>query len=354
MKPNFEKHVLAAVLKNVPEFNPSRVKESRWLIDCFLAEGSIQLVYGTYGTFKSTLLLKAAWAVSRGEDFLGMKTRKRVVLYFDYENPPSVIKGRCRDLGVRLPSPMFRIWDRFHGEEPLVPGNEDLEKLVEQIKKQTGRYPWLIFDSWTSLLKSGDGGENTGQVAPIFQAIRRLCDLGATCTIIDHTTKYSQKIIYGAGAKMTQMDTTHNFIVRQRSRPLLDFRSSETVIRVESFLKRYVPDGVGTFSFKVKAKKDSQKEWHIRSLEATEDEAVAKLEGQIEYLKHLIRHHPTLGQEELAKRAAEKKKGGKKQMSRDAARQLLQEGTDKHWKVIAKGPKKLTFRILKQNHIKTP
>src|SRR5258708_5045729 len=125
MKPNFEKHALAAVLKNVPEFNPSKVKESRWLIDCFLAEGSIQLIYGTYGTFKSTLLLKAAWAVSRGEDFLGMKVRKRVVLYFDYENPPSVIKGRCHDLGVRLPSPMFRIWDRFHGEEPLAPGNED-------------------------------------------------------------------------------------------------------------------------------------------------------------------------------------------------------------------------------------
>jgi hypothetical protein len=347
MKPNFEKHVLAAVLKNVPEFNPSNVKESHWLIDCFLAEGSIQLIYGTYGTFKSTLLLKAAWAVSRGEDFLGMKSRKRVVLYFDYENPPSVIKGRCHDLGVRLPCPMFRIWDRFHGEEPLVPGKEDLEKLVKQIKKQTGRYPWLIFDSWTSLLKSGEGGENTGQVAPIFQAIRRLCDLGATCTIIDHTTKYSKKIVYGAGAKMTQMDTTHNFIVKDRSGPLLDFRSSETVVRVESFLKRYVPDGVGTFSFKVKAKKDSQEKWHIRSLKSTEDEAVSKLGHQIKHLKHLIKRHPTLGQEELANLAAKKKKRKKQIIGRDPARQLLQEGTGKHWKVIAKGSQKLTYQVLK-------
>jgi hypothetical protein len=123
---------------------------------------------------------------------------------------------------------------------------------------------------------------------------------------------------------------------------------------VESFLKRYVPDGVGTFSFKVKAKRDSQEKWHIRSLKVTEDEAVSKLESQIEHLKHVIKHHPNLGQEELANLAAERKTGGKKKMSRDAARQLLQEGTDKHWKVIAKGPKKLTFRILKQNHIKTP
>jgi len=347
MKPNFKTRVLAAVLKNIPEFDPTKVKESRWLIDCFLAEGSIQLVYGTYGTFKSTFLLTAAWAVSRGGDFLGMKSRKRVVLYFDYENPPSVIKGRCHDLGVKLPSPMFRICDRFHGKEPMVPGDKKLEKLVKDIKEQTGRYPWLIFDSWTSLLKTGDGGENTGQVAPIFQAIRRLCDLGATCTIIDHTTKYSKTNIYGAGAKMTQMDTTHNFIVKERSRPFLDFDSSKTVVRVESFLKRYVPDGVGTFSFKVKAEKDSHGKWHLRGLKATEDEAVSKVEHQIEQLKQVIKENPTLGQEELANLAAERHKPGKKQISRDAARQLLQEGTGKHWKVIAKGSRKLTFQVLK-------
>ena len=71
----------------LPRFDPTRVPTTTWLIDSFLAERSIQLLFGEPGSFKTTVCMFAAKAVSSGENFLGMKTRARRVLILDYENP---------------------------------------------------------------------------------------------------------------------------------------------------------------------------------------------------------------------------------------------------------------------------
>jgi hypothetical protein len=171
----------ALTWETVPRFNPAVVPETKWLIDHFLAERSIQLVFGERGSFKSTLLLGAAMAVSRGIDFLGMGTRQRRVLFLDYENPAHVIKNRNDDFGLDLPTnPFLAVWDRF-GKHPVPrPMDIMLETFVRQTGDEMGHGPWLIFDSWASLLRPGEGGENTGQIAPLYMDLRKLTDLGAT------------------------------------------------------------------------------------------------------------------------------------------------------------------------------
>jgi AAA domain len=326
---------------NIPRLDLSKIKRSSWVIDFFLAKGSIQLVYGSFGTRKTTAMLLAAWAVSQGKDFLGMKTKRRCVLYLDYENPPDVLKAYCKDLGIDPSDERFAIWNRAATPIPLPSDDQDnqLEDFVKHCKKVSGHYPWIIFDSWTSLLRAGDSGNDLGDATPIFRGIRRLCDIGCTCTIIDHTGKHGDDPI-GTSAKSTQMDTSHYFKA-QHGKRLLGSDFSTTVVRVESFLKRYAPKRVGTFSFEVQSGVDRKGQWHLRSLLATKDAAVLKQEKEIDGIKKLIVRNPSLGQEDLAKLAADNDV-----VSRDRARQWLQDGNGKYWKAVAKRHGKMTFQVL--------
>lgn len=327
-----------------PRLDLSKIKDSRALIDKFLFEGSIQLGYGAFGTRKTTLYLLAAWAVSQGVPFLGLKTLRRPVLYLDYENPASVLKTYCLDLDIKLDDLMFIIWDRAAKPLPL-PNDGWFKRFVRRCQEDTGHAPWIIFDSWTSLLREGESGNQLDHATRIFRAIRELCDQGATVTIIDHTgkNKGSQEPI-GTSAKMTQMDTAHYFRAQKKESEglALDGRSSHMVIEVESFLKRYAPKGEGSFSFEVRTNMNKKDEWHVSSITPIEDPAV-KQARDIQTLKELIRHNPTLGQEELA---AEIKTVLK--LSRDAARDLLKKGLGLYWEMVSVGPKKLTYRLKSQ------
>jgi AAA domain len=331
---------LQHVLENIPRLDLSKVKDSHPLIDNFVWEGCTQVGYGKFGTRKTTIHLLAAWAVSQGIPFLGKKARQRMVLYLDYENPPGVLKQYCKDLGINPDDPRFTVWDRTK-EYPPKPGDPRLDRFIRRCKKATGDSPWMIFDSWTSLLREGHSGNEMGEATPIFRDIRTYCDQGATCTIIDHTGKKGNDPI-GTSAKMTQMDTAHLFSA-QEDEISLDGRSSRSVIRIENFLKRFAPKDVGTFSIEIKAAMDDKNEWHTLSVEITKDKAVIKQEKEIEGLKHLIRDNPSSGQEELAKLAAKDKIVS----GRDRTRRLLQDGLGKHWKSLPRSHGKMTFRVVK-------
>ncbi len=272
-------------LLGIPRLDLSEVKDSRPLIDDFVMEGTTQVGYGKFGTRKTTIHLLAAWCVSQGIPFLGKKTRKRMILYLDYENPAGVLKAFCQDLGMDPDDPCFTIWKRTK-EEPPLPGDEILEKFIRRCKRDTGHYPWIIFDSWTSLLRSGESGNEIGEATPIFRAIRKYCDLGATCTIIDHTGKRGGHEPIGTSAKMTQMDTAHQFKVEKVTFGP-DMRSSRMVLSIENFLKRFAPEGVGALTIEIKAAMDDKGVWHTTSIEPTTNPPApdARLRPLAKYMK---------------------------------------------------------------------
>ncbi len=55
----------ALTWENVPRFDPALVNRTKWVVESFLVEGNIQLVFGERGSFKSTLILALARAVPR-------------------------------------------------------------------------------------------------------------------------------------------------------------------------------------------------------------------------------------------------------------------------------------------------
>ena len=178
--------------------------------------------------------------------------------------------------------------------------------------------------------------------------MRRYCDMGATCTIIDHTGKKGGKEPIGTTAKMTQMDTAHFFSVREKTMSL-DGRSFSCVIRVENFLKRFAPEGVGTFSMLVKATVNANGEWHTTNVEAIKDISVRKVEKKVRWLQEVIDQNPKAGQNDLGKLAAKRTENGSKLLGEKQAIQLLKEGSGKYSRMIPQGKdNKKVFRVIKE------
>ncbi len=270
-----------------------------------------------------------------------MKTERRVVLYLDYENPAGVLKAYCEDLKIDCSGPMFRIWDRAAGPPPK-PGDKRLARFIHNCKKATGHRPWIIFDSWTSLLRVGASGNDVADITEVFRAIRGYCDKGVTATIVDHTGKKGGRDPLGSSAKMSQMDTAH--LITIKTNKDITVNSSISVVRVENFLKRFAPEGVGTFSIEIRAAKNERGHWHTTSVEPTKDWSVKERERRIAAMQHLISKNPAQGKEGLVKKAQEAELE-----SRDDARQLLEQGVGVYWKVIKKGKdNKKVFRVIKR------
>lgn len=321
---------------SLPCFDPSSVKTTRWLIDSFLAEGSIQLVVGERGSFKSTLLMLAVGAVASGMPFLGMKTRQRRVLYLDYENPASVIKKWSIDLKLDLlHNDNLKVWNRFGAGDPPRPDELRLEDIVQDCLRETMHGPWIIFDSWASLLKPGEGGELTGQIAPIFVHFRKLVDLGATVTVLDHTKKYEKNIIYGGQDKEAKADSILTLIVYEKAAEF-----PNVVVRVESWHKRFMPKGEGSFAFKVLSERNDKGNWHITEIAPTADPEVEERNRKVEILRQLIQTHPSASQSELATAA------GNHNLARDEAIKLLQEEVGKKWRVQRGSKNSLRYSLI--------
>ena len=336
---------VSPALKGIPRFDPANVKTNTMLIEDFIIEGSTHVSYGSFGTRKTSIHLLAGWCISQGIEFMGRKSKRRMVLYLDYENPQGVLRAYCEDLKLDPTDPWFTLWDRRDTPPPQPSESEDdpIEKYIRRCKKVTGHGPHIVFDSFTSLLRAGESGNDLNHAAPIYRNVRRYCDMGATCVIIDHTGKKKGKEAIGSSAKMTQMDAAHYFSAQSHALGL-NARSSHTIIRVEGFLKRYAPKDVGTFSIEVKAALNDKGVWHTTSVAPTKDIAELKLEQQIETLKGLIRKHGSRGQEEVVAKAMELPKGQK--IPRADARRLLQEGIGTYWETRRAGTKRLIFRVI--------
>lgn len=327
------------VWKGVPCLDFAKVKDHHPLIENFLMEGTTQMCYGKFGTRKTTLHLLAGWCVSQGQPFLGMKTRQRVVLYLDYENPAGVLKAYGEDLGIDSNTRTFKIWDRHSGGIPPKPGDPKIDAFITTCKNLTGRCPWVIFDSWTSLLRA-DANDNSGtHVTEVFRALREYCDKGTTVTIIDHTGKFGGNEPIGSSAKMSQMDTAH--LITARTIENITGKQSTTKVRVKNFLKRFAPEGEGTFSIEIKAIKNSNGHWHTKSVELTTDRTVKEKERRIADMQSIISKNRKLGKEELVKKAVEAK-----MESRDDARVMLEQGEGVYWKCIRSGKRKKAYRVI--------
>ena len=132
------------------------------LLDPWLPESSLAMVYGPRGVGKSFLTLSIALAVAGGGGLLGWKgSSPQSVLYVDGEMRADDIKSRSRSLIGQLPEDMpLRILARDLCRDPIPPLNEP--KLRNEIDELAERHQakLIILDNLSTLWR---GDENEAQ-----------------------------------------------------------------------------------------------------------------------------------------------------------------------------------------------
>lgn len=311
----------------LPHFDPTKAPKTKWLVDLFIPERGVTMLVGAPGSFKSTLVLQVADAISKGEEFLDRKTRRRRVLYLDNENPPDVLEARNRYMKLEMESnKRLRLWSMY--DERPVPKILDRKlRMIVRTSVQQGKKVLIILDHWSSFLRPGEGGETTGQISPLLQELKHLCALGATILLLHHSRKYEKEIEYGGGDLKAKCDAMHTLVVEEdRINP------NKKILRVNCFLKRHG----GNSSFTIRPQVI---DGHVVGFEYTQDPRAEERKRKRAVLRGIIGKHPHMKQHVIIKKAQERG------LPRDEAREILRKGVNKYWKVrvSAHGAKKYSL-----------
>lgn len=161
-----------------------------WIIQGYIPELAVILLFGRGGMGKTTLLMQLFGAVAKGVDLFGIHTSKRPVIYVDYENSLPVLAERCRNIDTS--------GIHFLDSTSKPPRLDKPEKRQYLDLLQTYPGAVIIFDT---LKSSHSGDENDSQtMSGVMSFLRDLRDAGATVIILHHTPKGNDRQYKGSGA----------------------------------------------------------------------------------------------------------------------------------------------------------
>jgi hypothetical protein len=159
-----------------------------YAIDKLAPSRSITLIHGPGGLAKTWLALCMVKAVSEGREFLGLKTKQRLVTYIDYENPLPMLVERVRKLDIRD----ARFWHLSASTRPPKLDSDDWVLFKSLVSG------FLVFDTARS---SFDGDENKSQdVGLVMNRLKELRELDNEIILLHHTPRANERQAKGSTA----------------------------------------------------------------------------------------------------------------------------------------------------------
>lgn len=177
-----------------------------------LPSQAVTVFYGRGGIGKTWITLQLAQAVSQGREFFGRQTKKRPVVYIDFENPLPVLVERVRALDIR--DVLF--WHQ--GFDPVPP---KLDGPGSEIYKRLPVGSLIIIDT---LRAAHNGDENASDImGPVMGGMKALRDAGHTVFLIHHSPRANDKASKGSTAITDLADhVLALYRVRQDTREQVD------------------------------------------------------------------------------------------------------------------------------------
>jgi hypothetical protein len=153
----------------------------RPIIEGLLREREVGSVIGAAKTAKTWFSLALALSVASGEDFLGLTTHRRKVLYLDYELKPGTFRKRMSMLSPDKPTGFF--YQCLRGESRL-PTVGEIADLVEKEGFGLVVVDSLYRSGW--IAEENNNDSTPRDLAPLQDFTRRVpCSL----LCVDHTAK---------------------------------------------------------------------------------------------------------------------------------------------------------------------
>lgn len=225
-------------IEDLPRVEDIGSAEIEWDIDGLVPSATVVLFTGVAGAGKSTFVSALAYAVSKGQPFLGLKTSRRPVLIIDAENPSVAVIDRFRRLGIKSDDD-FRVWGQWTGEDPPSAGGAI---VVEWITRSEPK-PLIVFDSF---IRFHPGAENDSTETQRYMALyRRLATLGATIIILHHVGRDISQDYRGSSDIKANVDVAYKVVHKGDDAllSLLEIRAFKQRVSVTTHLRVRYEDG---------------------------------------------------------------------------------------------------------------
>ena len=170
---------------------PEAYTPSDELVQGVLAAGEGTVLYGDSNSGKTFFVIDMAAAVARGEEWMGRKTEKGLVVYLAAESPASVrrrLQAYQKYYNCKVPN--FAI---VQSPIDLFDGDTDTDKVIQLVKlleRKQGSSVRLIIGDTLARLSAGaneNAGQDMGQVVRRIDKIRTECN--AHFLLIHHSGK---------------------------------------------------------------------------------------------------------------------------------------------------------------------
>jgi hypothetical protein len=279
-------------VEDLPRLEDVCGAEIEWDLEGLIPRATLCLLTGESGSGKSTLASALAYAVSRGQPFLGRRTIQRPVLILDAENPAVAVMDRFKRLNIQTDE-QFRVWGQWTGEDPPSAGGAIVLEWVSRCDPK----PMILVDSF---IRFHPGAENDSAAVQAHMAVyRSLCAAGASVIVLHNSGKAESAQEYrGSSDIKASCDICYKITNLGDGTVLsnIEMRAFKQRISVEAHLYVQYRDGVFT---------------------AEQQAAVTTVQEQ---LVELLKSNPGILSTRFEKLA------GSRGLGRDKARQFLRDG----------------------------
>jgi hypothetical protein len=207
-------------MPKVPDLNAPRTE---WIVKHVLAKKSLAVVYGRWGTGKSTVAIELCAAIARGIPWHGRKVQRGTVVYVASENEHGFrarVDAYLREQGITLDALEGRFLEITGRPHLLKP--DEVKELIAELKLFA---PSLIVVDTLARATAG-GDENTAKEMGIAvencQTIMN--ETGATVVLVHHEGKDAARGMRGSSALPAACDTE---IVLERPKDEENFRTAK-------------------------------------------------------------------------------------------------------------------------------
>jgi hypothetical protein len=178
----------------------------KWLVKGVLPEKSLAVLYGRWGTGKSTIAVELGVAVARGVEWHGKKVKQGSVIYIASENAHG-FRARLNALLTEQGLSFDALGERFL-EITSRPHLLKPEQVTELIKELKPFGPSLVvIDTLARAVAGADENAAKEMGIAVENAQTIINELGATVMLVHHTGKDESKGMRGSSSLPAACDT---------------------------------------------------------------------------------------------------------------------------------------------------
>ena len=194
-----------------------------FIIDGFVPENAVAILYGKWGSYKSFLTLDMSHAITTGRDFHGRKTKQGAVAYLAGEGAGGLGK-RLRALRTEYGTNKSPFWlnrDPFDLSDEDPEGN-DTDRLIAdlgRLKREHGiDFRLLIIDTLSRSVRGDETADVFSAAGRNAEKIRRAMGEGASVVLVHHAGKDRSRGVRGSSTLDSNADAVLAMDVLEKSR----------------------------------------------------------------------------------------------------------------------------------------